>query len=101
MVDDMPEYVGGMDSLMAFIQKNMKYPGDARKKGIEGRVFVSFVVTKEGVVVDPGIAKGVDAEIDKEALSVVSRFPKWIPGRQKGEAVDVKFVLPINFKLNN
>ncbi|HMI67909.1 MAG TPA: M56 family metallopeptidase [Cyclobacteriaceae bacterium] len=101
MVDDMPEYVGGIDSLMAFIQKKMKYPGDARKKGIEGRVFVSFVVTKEGDVVDPAIAKGVAAEIDKEALSVVSSFPKWIPGRQHGEAVDVKFVLPINFKINN
>ena len=101
VVDDQPEYVGGLDSLMSHIQRTMKYPENARKKGIEGRVFVSFIVTKEGYVVNPAIAKGVDTEIDKEALDVVSNFPKWIPGRQNGEAVDVKFVLPINFKLNN
>lgn len=101
VVDDAPEYVGGFDSLMTHIQRTLKYPENARKMGIEGRVFVSFVVTKEGDVVNPAIAKGVNAEIDKEALNVVSGFPKWIPGRQNGEAVDVKFVLPINFKFNN
>lgn len=101
VVDDMPEFVGGFDSLRTYIQKSLRYPVSARKKGIEGRVFVSFVVTKEGYVVDPAIAKGVDAEMDKEALEVVSNFPKWIPGRQKGEVVDVKFVVPINFKLAN
>ncbi len=101
VVDDQPEYVGGFDSLLTHIQRTLRYPENARKKGIEGRVFVSFVVTKEGDVVVPAIAKGVDPEIDKAALEVVSGFPRWIPGRQKGEAVDVKFVIPINFKINN
>src|SRR5260221_4903050 len=101
VVDDQPEYVGGFDSLLTHIQRTLRYPENARKKGIEGRVFDSFVVTKEGDVVVPAIAKGVDPEVDKAALEVVSGFPRWIPGRQKGEAVDVKFVIPINFKINN
>ena len=101
IVDEIPEYVGGFDSLRTHIQRTLKYPANARQKGIEGRVFVSFVVTKEGDVVNPAIAKGVDTELDKEALEVVSSFPKWVPGRQNGEAVDVKFVIPISFKLNN
>ena len=101
VVDEIPEYVGGFDSLRTYIQKQLKYPDSARMKGIEGRVFISFVVTKEGYVVEPAIAKGVSGELDKEALRVVSNFPKWIPGRQKGEAVDVKFVVPISFKIND
>ena len=101
VVEDQPEYVGGLDSLMRYIQNQLKYPTNARNKGIEGRVFISFIVTKEGYIVDPAIVKGVEPEIDKAALDVVSSFPKWIPGRQHGEAVDVKFVLPINFKINN
>ena len=99
VVEEQPTYVGGMDALMAYLQKEMKYPEKAFTERAEGRVFVSFIVTKDGKVVSPAVVKGVREDMDKEALRVVSGLPKWNPGLQKGRAVSVRFVLPINFKL--
>ena len=99
VVDEQPTYVGGLDALMAYLQKEMKYPETAFTERVEGKVFVSFIVTKEGSVVSPAVVKGVREDMDKEALRVISGLPKWNPGRQKGRAVSVRFVLPINFKL--
>jgi TonB family protein len=99
VVDEQPTYVGGLDALVAYLQKEMKYPENARTERVEGKVFVSFIVTKEGSVVSPAVIKGVREDLDKEALRVVSGLPKWNPGRQKGRTVSIKFVLPVNFKL--
>jgi len=101
VVEEMPTYIGGMDALKSYLQKELKYPAQARVEGVEGKVFVSFVITKEGNLVSPEVIKGVREDMDQAALRVVSGLPKWNPARQKGRAVNVRFVLPINFKLNN
>jgi TonB family protein len=101
VVEEMPEFPGGDNAMRKYIADNVKYPEDAQKNNIEGKVFVSFVVGKEGNVKDATIERGVAPSVDQEALRVVSNLPKWTPGRQKGEAVNVKFTVPINFQLNN
>ena len=101
VVEQMPSFPGGLNALMQWISKNMKYPEEAEKKGIQGRVLVSFIVDKTGAVRDAKIAKSVDPLLDKEALHVVSVMPKWIPGKQNGKPVNVKYVVPLSFRLNN
>jgi protein TonB len=98
-VEQNPEFPGGMDALMKWIYKELKYPVIAMEMGIGGRVTVSFVVGKDGAIRDIAILRGIDPSLDKEALRVVSKMPKWIPGRQGGNAVSVKFILPIGFQL--
>jgi protein TonB len=97
----MPSYEGGLKAMMKFIQKNMKYPNSARQMGIEGRVFVKFVVNFEGKVVNVEIVKGISEECDKEAARVIAMMPNWTPGMQDSMPVSVRMVLPINFKLEN
>lgn len=99
VVDQMPEYPGGNQALGTFIGKEVKYPDDALKAGIQGKVYVTFVVSKEGKVINPKIAKSVNPSIDKEALRVVGNMPNWTPGKQKGKNVAVEFTVPINFAL--
>lgn len=99
VVEQQAEYPGGMAEMMKFLQKNVKYPAAARRMGIEGSVFVSFVVDKEGKISDPQIVKGISADCDKEALRVVQLMPPWKPGKQNGRSVKSRFVLPIKFKL--
>lgn len=94
VVEDMPELIGGIGSL----QKKIKYPEIAKKAGVEGTVFVQFVVDENGNVVDPTVIKGIGAGCDEEALRVV-RDAKFKPGRQRGKPVKVKFSLPIRYKL--
>lgn len=100
-VDTMPEFKGGVDSLMNFITKNLKYPEWEKKNKIQGKVFVSFVIDKNGKIKDAKILRTVLASknFDSEVLRVVNRMPDWTPGRQEGNSVDVKFNLPINFTL--
>lgn len=98
-VDQMPEFKGGQQELINYLVKSINYPDDAKKKGIQGKVFVEFVVGKDGVVKDVKVAKGVDPAIDAEAIRVVSGMPAWIPGKDKGKDVAVQFTLPINFAL--
>lgn len=100
VVEEMPEFPGGDKELRKYIVDNVKYPEEAQKNNIEGKVFVSFVVGKEGNVKNATIVRGVAPSVDQEALRVVSNLPKWKPGRQKGETVNVKFTVPINFQLN-
>ena len=100
VVEHMPEFTGGgMPALMEYLSKNIKYPEAAMKKGIQGRGIVQFVVEKDGSITNVKILRGVDPELDKEAVRVVSAMPKWKPGTQRGEAVRVRFTVPVMFRL--
>ncbi|MDO4461158.1 MAG: M56 family metallopeptidase [Bacteroidia bacterium] len=99
MVDQMPQYPGGDMELRIFLAQNTKYPKEAIEKGIQGRVFVSFIVNKEGYVKNVRLARGIDPSLDNEALRVIRSLPRWEPGRQRGEAVAVSYTVPINFAL--
>lgn len=99
IVEVMPEFPGGENALRQFISNNVKYPEAAQQKGIQGRVYVTFVVDKEGNTANAKIVRGVDPSLDMEALRVVNSLPKWKPGYQKGEAVNVSYTVPINFAL--
>ena len=100
VVEQNPQFPGGEQALMAWLTKNLKYPSVAQENGIQGRVMVSFVVNKDGSIVDPKIVRSVDPSLDKEAIRVVSAMPKWTPGRQRGKTVRVKYSLPVTFRLH-
>lgn len=99
VVENMPEFPGGMGALMQFLGKNIKYPTIAQENGVQGRVIVQFVVNKDGSIVDPVVVRSVDPYLDKEALRVIKSMPKWKPGMQRGKAVRVKYTVPVTFKL--
>jgi len=99
VVDKMPEFPGGEKAMMEFLSKNIVYPEKAKEAGIQGRVFVGFVIEKDGSVSEVKIMKGVGGECDEEALRVVKSMPKWKPGKKDGKSVRVSYTLPINFKL--
>jgi protein TonB len=86
-------------ALRQYIAGAVKYPEDAVKKGIQGKVYVTFVVAKDGTIADAKIARGVEPSIDAEALRVINSLPEWKPGKQRGQAVNVSYTVPINFKL--
>ena len=100
VVENMPEFPGGDLGLMKYIQKNVKYPAIAKEYNITGKVYVSFIVDKSGSVTNVKIVRGVDKNLDAEALRVVKSLPKYKPGKQRGKAVRVMFTIPINFTLN-
>ncbi|OFX28104.1 MAG: hypothetical protein A2X08_02440 [Bacteroidetes bacterium GWA2_32_17] len=99
VIEEKPEFPGGIEAINKWIVDNVKYPGIAKENGVTGKVFVQFVIDKEGKVTDVQILRGVDPYLDKEAMRVVSDMPSWTPGKQRGKAVKVSFQLPINFKL--
>jgi protein TonB len=100
VVENMPEFPGGDLGLMKYIQKNVKYPAIAKEYNITGKVYVSFIVDKSGKVTNVKIVRGVDRNLDAEAVRVVKSLPKYKPGKQRGKAVRVMFTIPINFTLN-
>ena len=100
VVENMPEFPGGDLGLMKYIQKNVKYPAIAKEYNITGKVYVSFIVDKSGKVTNVKIVRGVDKNLDAEAVRVVKSLPKYKPGKQRGKAVRVMFTIPINFTLN-
>tara|TARA_B100000965_G_C19343726_1_gene648590 strand:- start:14 stop:667 length:654 start_codon:yes stop_codon:yes gene_type:complete len=100
VVENMPEFPGGDLGLMKYIQKNVKYPPIAKEYNITGKVYVSFIVDKSGFVTNVKIVRGVDKNLDAEALRVVKSLPKYKPGKQRGKPVRVMFTIPINFTLN-
>ena len=100
VVENMPEFPGGDLGLMKYIQKNVKYPAIAKEYNITGKVYVSFIVDKKGSVTNVKIVRGVDKNLDAEAMRVVKSLPKYKPGLQRGEPVRVMFTIPINFTLN-
>jgi TonB family protein len=99
IVEDMPEFPGGEQALRKYIAGAVKYPEIAQKNGIQGKVYVTFVVAKDGSVTNAKIARGVDPALDQEALRVVNSLPKWKPGKQRGKEVNVSYTVPINFVL--
>lgn len=94
-----PEYPGGEDALHNFLDNNMKYPSEARKKNITGKVILSFIVDKLGNVTNVAVLKGIGGGCDEEAVRVVKLMPKWKPATQDGLPVNVKYTFPINFAL--
>ena len=99
IVEDMPEFPGGELALRKYIGNSVKYPVIAQENGIQGKVYVTFVVGKDGKVRNAGITRGVDPSLDKEALRVVNSLPTWKPGKQRGKTVNVSYTVPINFVL--
>lgn len=99
VVEKSPEFPGGDDSLYAFIGRNIKYPEAAKKNKIEGRVFVTFVIEKDGQVSNAKILRDIGGGCGEEAIRVVKNMPKWKPGTQRGNPVRVQFNLPIMFQL--
>lgn len=99
VVEEQPSFPGGQGALMQWLRDNIKYPVIAAENGIEGRVIVQFVVSKTGSISDVRVARGVDPSLDKEAVRVVSNMPNWTPGKQNGTTVNVRYTLPVTFKL--
>ena len=99
VVEEMPEFPGGMAECMKWLSKNMKYPTISQENGVQGRVIVQFVVNRAGSIVDAVVARGVDPYLYKEALRVVGLMHKWKPGKQRGKEVRVKYTLPVMFRL--
>ena len=100
MPDQLPEFPGGILAMMKFLSTNIKYPVEAQKKGISGRVIVQFVIMEDGTLEQAKVIRGVDPLLDEEALRVVKSMPKWKPGMDRGEAVKVRFTAPIMFNLS-
>lgn len=99
VVEQMPSFPGGNGALMAWLSKNINYPAAAAENGIQGRVIVAFVVEPNGSISNVKVVRSVDPSLDREAASVVSRMPKWNPGKQNGQEVRVKYNVPVTFKL--
>ena len=99
IVEEMPSYPGGEQKLMEYVAKNIKYPQIARETGIQGRVFVGFVVEPDGSVSNVKVLRGIGGGCDEEAMRVIKSLPKWKPGKQRGKAVRVSYQIPVNFKL--
>jgi protein TonB len=99
IVEEMPEFPGGEAALRRFIANAIKYPQIAQENGIQGRVYIQFVVDRDGSVTQASVARGVDPSLDKEALRVVNSLPKWKAGMQRGKPVKVSYTVPINFQL--
>ncbi|MFW5915982.1 MAG: energy transducer TonB [Bacteroidota bacterium] len=100
VVENMPEFEGGgINAFREYVQKNIEYPTTASENGIEGSVFVRFVVDTDGSVTDVEVMRGVDPSLDEEAMRVIRDAPEWVPGEQRGEKVRVQFTIPIVFKL--
>ena len=97
MVEQMPEFPGGMPAMIDFLQANLKYPEDAIKQNVGGRVLVMFVVEPDGSLSNVGVARKVFPSLDAEAIRVVKTMPKWKPGKEKGKPVRVNFTLPVVF----
>lgn len=99
IVEEMPAFPGGEAKLMEYVAKNVKYPQIARETGVQGRVYVNFVVEPDGSVSNVSVLRGIGGGCDEEAIRVVKSMPKWKPGKQRGKAVRVSYMLPVNFKL--
>ena len=100
VVEENPEFKGGMAKLYEYLGKNIQYPEMAKENGIQGKVFVQFVVWKDGTIKDVKVVKGVHKTLNSEATRVVKSMPKWTPGKQRGKAVNARFTLPIKFRIS-
>ena len=99
VVEQLPEFPGGMAELMKYLQKNIRYPKICKEQRVQGRVIVQFVVNADSTITDVDVIKPVNPHLDEEAVRVVKAMPKWNPGKQRGEPVRVRFFLPVTFRL--
>ncbi len=99
VVEQMPSFPGGPSALMQYLSSNIKYPVVAEENGVQGRVVCTFVVERDGSITDVRVIRSVDPSLDKEAVRVVKGMPRWIPGKQNGSAVRVKYTVPVTFRL--
>ncbi len=100
IVEQNPTPEVGYDAYYRYIVKNLRYPPVARKLGLEGKVFVQFIIDKQGNLLEPRVIKGISADIDEEAIRVIKNGPKWTPGKQRGRPVKVRMIMPITFQLS-
>ena len=99
VVEEMPEFPGGMEKLLEYLSRNIKYPTIAQEQGIQGKSIIEFVVNKDGSIVDPKVVRSLHPKCDEEAMRVIKAMPKWKPGKQRGKPVRVKYTVPVQFKL--
>ena len=99
VVEEDPSFPGGEKKLYEFLSKNLRYPEMAKENGIQGKVFIQFVVWKDGSIKDVRVVKSIHNTLDKEAFRVVNKMPKWKPGKKQGKVINTKFTIPIKFKL--
>ena len=99
VVEEQAEFPGGLDSMYAYIHKNLKYPELAKEKGIEGRVFVSFIIEKDGSISNILVKRAIGGGCEEAAVEMIKNMPKWKPGKQRGKPVRFQFTLPIKFEL--
>jgi protein TonB len=99
-VEDKPYFKGGQKAFYKFLRNNLVYPEQAKQNGVEGRIFVEFTIDIDGSIIDANVVRPFDQFLDKEAERVFKVMPKWVPGKQRGQAVQVRYVLPINFVLS-
>jgi len=99
IVEEMPEFPGGNEALQKYLAQSVRYPVIAQENGIQGRVYIQFVINQNGEVTNATILRGVDPSLDREALRVVEAMPKWKPGKQRNRPVRVSYTVPINFVL--
>jgi len=95
----MPEFIAEGGDLSKYITTHIHYPYDAKKEGIQGRVICQFIVTETGILIDVQVVRGIDPNLDKEAVRMIMNMPRWKPGRQMNQIVKVKYTLPVNFRL--
>lgn len=100
VVEVAPAYVGGQTAMIQFLSTNLKYPAEAMEKNVQGTVYVSFIVEKDGSISNVVLKRDIGSGCGEEAVRVVKMMPKWTPGKQKGKEVRTQFVLPVSFKLN-
>ena len=100
VVEENPEFVGGIEKLYEYLGNNINYPEMAKENGIQGKVFVQFVVWKDGSIRNVNVVKGTHKLLDKEALRVINKMPNWKPGKQRGKNVNARFTLPIKFRIS-
>lgn len=98
-VEEMPEFPGGNKALLSYLSRNVRYPVIAQENGIQGKVYVSFVVDEEGRILQVALLRGVDTSLNNEAMRVIKSMPRWKPGKQAGKTVKVRYNVPINFEL--
>jgi protein TonB len=98
-IEQMPSFPGGQKALLEYLAANVRYPDDCEEACVQGRVVVSFVVERDGSITEPKVVKSVYPSLDEEALRVVNGMPKWSPGKLNGEAVRIKYVIPVTFKV--
>ena len=99
VIDEKPEFPGGVEAMMKYLAINSRYPEIAKEKGISGKVLMQFIINEDGTVSDVKVIRGISPSIDKEAIRVIKSMPKWKPGYQDGKPVKVSFQVPIGFTL--